>query len=317
MSEARQVAVSVVVPTHDRPSRLPRLLDGLRTQTLGADRFEVIVVADGASPATHAALAAEVERGDLQLRVVERGVAGGPAAARNAGWREARAPLIAFTDDDCVPEPGWLAAGAHAAGTDRIVQGVTRADPAALPAAGLLSRTVEVDTLGPQFETCNIFYPRALLDSLGGFDERYGLTPGGEDTDLAWRAIAAGAQPALAPDAVVHHEVRHLGVGGMLRVAGRWTAPMRVFADHPPARAMLYRGVFWNVWHYLLWRSLLSLAGPACLRRIVLTRHLAQLHRRAAEAGGSGLLVPYLLVHDAVECWAVARGALRYRTIVL
>jgi hypothetical protein len=71
------------------------------------------------------------------------------------------------------------------------------------------------------------------------------------------------------------------------------------------------------VWHYLLWRSVLALAGPAWLRRLVLARHLAQLRARAARRGASGAAVPFLLVHDAVECAAVAGGALRHRVLVL
>jgi hypothetical protein len=80
---------------------------------------------------------------------------------------------------------------------------------------------------------------------------------------------------------------------------------------------MLYRGRFWNVWHYLLYRSLLSAAGPRWLRRLLVTRHLLALRRRGREGGGGRGAVAFLLVHDVVECWAVARGAIRYRALVL
>jgi hypothetical protein len=80
---------------------------------------------------------------------------------------------------------------------------------------------------------------------------------------------------------------------------------------------MLHRRVFWNVWHYLLWRSLLAFVAPRALRRLILARHLLVLRRRARRAGAGAWLVPFLLLHDAVECWSVARGAIRYRTLVL
>ena len=80
---------------------------------------------------------------------------------------------------------------------------------------------------------------------------------------------------------------------------------------------MLHRRLFWNVWHYLMWRSLLALLAPPWLRRIVLARHFAQLRRRAAAGGAGAAAVPFLLVHDAVECAAVAGGALRHRVLVL
>ncbi len=314
---AATVRVSVVVATRDRPDGVARLLTGLRAQTLARGAFEVIVVADGAAPATAAALASEQARSELRLRVITHAEPQGPGAARNAGWRVAAAPLVAFTDDDCVPAPGWLQAGLDAGSSGSFVQGRTEPDPADGGEAGLLSRTLRSDRLGPQFETCNIFYPRAALESVGGFDERFGLTPGGEDTDLAWRAIAAGWRPVLADAALVFHAVHRLGIRGSLRVAGRWTATTRIFAEHAQTRSMLYRGVFWNPWHYLLWRSLLALAAPGWLRRIVLTRHLMVLRARARADGAGWWAVPYLILHDVIECWAIARGAVRYRTFVL
>jgi glycosyltransferase involved in cell wall biosynthesis len=311
--------VSVVVSTYNRPARLTRLLDALSAQTLGRERFEVVVVDNGSGPETGRVLTAERARGRLELVVVRHPVTLGPAGGRNAGWRLARAPLVAFTDDDCAPAAEWLAAilAGAAAHPGAVLQGPTRPNPAELADLGLLAHTVQIERLGPQFETCNIAYPRAVLASLNGFDESFGLQPAGEDTDLAWRAIEAGCASAFVADAVVWHAVERIGRRGMLRVAGRWSAVTRVFRDHPQTRTILYRRVFWNVWHYLLWRSLLTLAGPPWLRRLLLARHLGQLSRRARDQGAGPEAIPFLLVYDAVECWSVTRGALRYRTLVL
>ena len=312
--------VSVVVSTYNRPERLARLLASLRDQELAADTFEVIVVDNGSSgEATAAVLSQESGRPGLQLRSVRNEVTLGPAGGRNSGWRVARAPLVAFTDDDCAPDAGWLAAGVRASFVTpgAVIQGVTRPDPRELDQDGPLSRTVRVETLGPQYEACNIFYPRELLEALAGFDERFGALPAGEDTDLAWRAIERGARTALAPDAVVFHSVDRVGMRGMLRFASRWGAVTRLFSAHPQTRAMLHRHVFWNVWHYLLWRSALALAAPRPLRRLILARHLLELRRRARREGGGAWLIPFLLAYDAVECWSIARGAIRHRTLVL
>jgi GT2 family glycosyltransferase len=301
--------------------RLQRLLASLREQSLQS--FEVIVVQDGADPETEAVLAREQrETGALALRVLALKGQRGPAAARNAGWRAAEAPLIAFTDDDCIADRDWLQAALAAAEQDppgtSIVQGRTKPDPAELAARdGLFSRTVRVDSLGPQFETCNILYPRAALEALGGFDERFGPLPTAEDTDLAWRAIEAGFRTRFAPDALVLHAVERLGPRGMLALAARWGGATRIFPAHPQLRTILYRGVFWNVWHYLLWRSALTLLGPRWARRMLLSMHLRELQARARRAGAGNWAIPYLIVHDAVECAAVARGAVRHRTFVL
>jgi GT2 family glycosyltransferase len=311
--------VSVVVSTYNRPARLGRLLDGLGVQTLAVGEFEVVVVDNGSGPETGRVLAAERGRERLTLRGARYAVTQGPAGGRNAGWRLARAPLVAFTDDDCVPTPRWLEALLAAAREHpgALLQGPTRPDPTELARDGVLSHTVTIERLGPQFQTCNILYPRAVLEALGGFDERFGTEPAGEDTDLAWRAIESGCPAAFAPDAVVHHAVQPLGAAGMLRLAARWSEVARVFARHPEIRSLLYRGLFWNVWHYLLWRSLLALAAPGWLRRFLLTRHLRQLAVRAREQGAGAVAIPFLIVYDAVECWSVARGAVRHRTPLL
>ncbi|MGI8904121.1 MAG: glycosyltransferase family 2 protein [Solirubrobacteraceae bacterium] len=312
--------VSVVVSTYNRPARLALLLAGLRSQRLPGESFEVVVVDNGSvGYETQAVLRRELERGELVLETLRHARTLGPAGGRNSGWRLARATLIAFTDDDCVPDPGWLMDGLreHRARPGAVIQGRTRPDRGEIEQDGLLSHTQRIERLGPWYETCNIFYPRTVLDSLGGFDERFGSLPAGEDTDLAWRAIEAGCPMAFAPNAVVRHAVEHVGALGMLRIAARWTAAVRLFAEHPELRAVLYRGAFWNNWHYLLWRSLLALLAPRWLRRNLITLHLFNLRKRTHGAGAGAWMIPFLLLHDLVECWAVARGAVRYRTLVL
>ncbi len=264
-------------------------------------------------------IAEELARHELCLGALHHAVTRGPAGGRNSGWRVAKAPLIAFTDDDCVPREDWLTAAlaVHRERPSTVVQGRTEPDPAELESGGLLSHTQRIEQLGPEYQTCNIFSPRTVRESLDGFDERFGLAPAGEDTDLAWRAIEAGFGTVFAPNAVVRHAVDRVGVRGTLRLAARWSALPRVFAQHPQLRATLNRGVFWTVWHYLLWRSLLALLAPAWLRRLVLTMHLLELRKRARSGGAGPWAIPFLLVHDAVECWALARGAVRYRTLVL
>jgi GT2 family glycosyltransferase len=306
--------VSVVVSTRDRPQLLRQMLQGLQAQTLPSTSFEVVVVDDGSRPPI-----GELALHPLDVRIIRRSQPQGQAAGRNAGWRAARAPLIAFTDDDCVAQPDWLEQLLAVAGADdrAVVQGATLPDPAPSKRPGLLSRTVRVDRLGPQFEACNILYGRAALEALGGFDERFGPGATGEDTDMAWRAIESGFEPVFASGAVVYHAVRDLRARDALLVAWRWGSAVRALARHPGARAILYRGVFWNVWHYLMWRSLLARLGPRWLSRLLVRLHLLQLRRRAIEAGAGTWAVPYLLAHDLVECAAIARAALRYRTLVL
>jgi glycosyltransferase involved in cell wall biosynthesis len=322
--ETGQPAVSVVVATRNRSGRLRALIDSLRAQSLAKDRFEVVVVDDASSDGTAELLGAERDRSDLELRVTRRRFQGGPGSARNEGWRAAAAPVVAFIDDDCVASPRWLEAGLESAmqHPGAIIQGRTSPDPAEEAAASPFSYTIDVRRLGPHYETCNIFYPRSLLERLGGFDAE-SFPGGGEDCDLAWRAIEAGAQTVFVPQALVFHAVHELGPVGHLKRAWHWTDTMLVFARHPGLRrAHLTRGPFWKMTHYALARVLLIPLVPRrlrLLRRWFFWRWLGDLERRGRDAAGpirGILLIPYLVLHDLIEMAAVLRGALRYRTPV-
>jgi glycosyltransferase involved in cell wall biosynthesis len=304
-----------VVATHNRSGRLAALLDSLRAQTLARDRFELIVVDDGSTDDTHDVLARE---SDLPLRVVRRDNAGGPAAARNTGWHEASAPLVAFTDDDCKVAAGWLEAAlnAHMASPSALLQGPVAPDPDDPPPSGPLTRTIRVESLGPYFQTCNVFYPRALLAELGGFDESLER---GEDTDLAWRAIETGIAPQWVPEAQVHHAVNEIGLDGLLRLAIKWAPSMEIYIRHPQLREQVFtHRFFWKPNHYMLARALLALALPKRLRAFALLLawpYLMYLLKPGRLDGGGPGSAPIVVLYEVVEMgavglWAAKRGRL-------
>ena len=94
---------AVIVPTYNRPARLARCLDALARQE--AEGFEIVVVDDGGT----ADLAPAIVACPRPVTLLRQENAG-PGAARNLGARAAAAEILAFTDDDCRPEPGWLPA---------------------------------------------------------------------------------------------------------------------------------------------------------------------------------------------------------------
>lgn len=310
--------VSVVVATRNRPGYLSELLRSLREQSLPPEHFEVVVVDDASGPETADVVAGERELGVLALRMVRRERSQGPAAPRNDGWRAATAPVVAFIDDDCVADPEWLTAGLRASREHpgAIVQG--RVDPIAeqLPRLNYFSHTFSNDRCGPWYETANIFYPRAVLDQLGGFDEEAFVGMGGADTDLAWRAMEAGVETLMAQDARVYHAVVPVGPVGRLRRAHRWSNSILVFARHPGMRAHLVHGVFWNRHHYHLARAALALAVPRRLRLVRLWLGAPYVTHLVERRSGP-LLAPYIVLHDLIELAAVVRGAIRYRTPVV
>jgi GT2 family glycosyltransferase len=305
--------VSVVVATRDRPARLGALLDGLAAQS--GVHFEVIVVDDGSGEGVPRHLPAS-----FPLRVIRLDAPRGPAAARNAGWPLAQAPLVAFTDDDCVPAPGWLRAlaAAHRRSPGAVLQGRTEPHPAERHRLGAFSRSQLVTELGVNFQACNVAYPPELLERLGGFDEAFSHY--GEDADLAWRALERGADAVFVPAALVHHAVHDAGALALLRDAPRWSDAVRCFARHPQIRSAFRHRVFWRGSHEGL---LLAAAGFALGRRtrgVSLALCLPYLrHVRSQHGGWPGSLaaLPAHAAIDAGEIAAMLRGSARFRTVVL
>ena len=312
--------IAVVVATHNRRARLAALLDSLDRQTLSKEQFEVIVVDDGSTDGTPSLLRERAERSAIRLLTIRRDRSGGPAVARNEGWRAATAPLIAFTDDDCEADPGWLEAGLEAARVHpgAVMQGRVDPIPAEADRISPFTRTLRVHGDGPYYQTCNIFYPRDLLDRLGGFDAATYPVPGGEDTDLAYRAIEAGAPTAFAGEARAYHAVSRIGAQGRLRVANRWGRTLQVYRRHPAARARVFtKRVFWKPWHYTLVRALFAPLFPRHLRLFIVGPYLESLLLRCRYEQGHVWHAPFFVVEDVVEISAAVRASVRYRMLVI
>src|SRR5690349_9868920 len=102
-----QVDISVVIPTYRRPGLLRNCLNALMNQTLDKSRYEILVVSDGYDPVTEKVVQ-EFKRVHPRLKYLHLPEKKGPAAARNVGWKHANSKLIAFTDDDTLPNTAWL-----------------------------------------------------------------------------------------------------------------------------------------------------------------------------------------------------------------
>jgi hypothetical protein len=130
----------------------------------------------------------------------------GPAAARNAGWRAATAPWVAFLDDDVLPGPTWAEdLAADLAGLPPEVAGSQGTLRVPLPAGRRPTdweRNVH-GLEGARWATADLAYRRPVLAELGGFDERFPRAYR-EDADLALRAVRAGYRIARGRRAGTH-----------------------------------------------------------------------------------------------------------------
>lgn len=211
------VPISVIVPTFNRPRQLSACLAALAATEHPRDGFEIIVVDDGGTADLEPVV--EPARHDLQIRLV-RQQNGGPAAARNAGAATATGALLAFTDDDCLPEPRWLPALARraAAQPDHLIGGETvnvlAANPFSAASQHLVSYLYEYSEkqrANPHwtgfFTSNNLAVPATGFAEIGGFDTRFPLAAG-EDRDFCDRWQAHGLPTAFEPDARILHAHR-------------------------------------------------------------------------------------------------------------
>jgi glycosyltransferase involved in cell wall biosynthesis len=325
-------AVSVVIPTYRRPALLRRCLQALLQQGEAARPYEVIVVDDGHDEATGAAVdAVQADLPDgVQLRYTRPAAGRGPAVARNTGWRLARAPLVAFTDDDTVPAPGWLAAGcaamarhpAWSAASGRVR--VPRASDG--PPTDHERMTQGLETA--EFVTANVFVRHAALVRVDGFDERFERA-WREDSDLQFRLAQQAGPVGRVPEAEVLHPVRPERWGVSLRQQRNTFFDALLYKKHP----RLYRSRIRPVppWDY--YAIVAAVAGAAALLPAghpqaaaaclglattlvarLAWRRLAPTSRQPAhvlEMIVTSALIPFLSVY-----WRL-RGAWRFRVLFL
>jgi GT2 family glycosyltransferase len=206
---------SVVIPTRNKQRELRRCLEAVLRQHFSGD-FEVIVCDDGSEEGVIRMLE-EWSAREPRLRCLRHAAPRGPAAARNLGIRHARAPLIAMTDDDTIPDTRWLeclCAAARQAGVAGVEGRVT-------PGEKLHPcQAAPVNEAGRVYLTCNALYRRDILALAGGFDERFPFAAF-EDCDLAARVRRHGSI-AWAPQAVVVHPPRVITWSAVLQRLRHW-----------------------------------------------------------------------------------------------
>jgi glycosyltransferase involved in cell wall biosynthesis len=319
------IAMSVVVPTWGRLDQLDSCLDALTRQTLAPARYEIIVVDDEPDHNTLHLVsgwrARKIERGPRLVYLASAGQHGA-AAARNRGWRVARAPIIAFTDDAAIPAPDWLeqALAQFSTGIDALCGKISMplaATPTEYQRQALRRRDAE-------FACANFFSRRELLEAEGGFDERFADAHCSE-ADLYFRLLARHARIVHAAQVQVIEPLRPPPWGASVSELRNCVGQALLYKKHP----QLYREKIQDrpPWDYYaivavlllalfatVFRSpVLAAAGVAawllmtvllCQRRLQGTSHSA---RHVAEIIVTSVLIPPLAVF-----WRLT-GALRYR----
>jgi O-antigen biosynthesis protein len=199
--------ISVVVCSYNGSRTIRETLEGLKR--VQYPNFEVIVVNDGSTDAT-AAIA-----GEYDCRIISTENAG-LSSARNVGLRAANGEIVAYLDDDAIPDRHWLR---YLAATFResdyaAVGGPNIAPPYSNAVADCVDNApggpvhvLITDEIADHLPGCNIAIRKSCLEAVGGFDPTFRVA--GDDVDICWRLQQRGWTLGFSPGAMVLHHRRH------------------------------------------------------------------------------------------------------------
>lgn len=228
------VKYSIIIPTCDRPEELALCLDLLAPgkQSLAFDYYEVIVTDDGRKYS-----ARQMIEEKFPWAQWVAGPHSGPAANRNNGASGATGNWIVFTDDDCLPASGWLAALEEAMDDSKyVLEGKTTCE-GGLP--GILYEA-PINEHGGCWWSCNLAIHKEVFNKHAGFDDRFPFASS-EDAEFRDRLVAYGVESKFVPTAVVNHPPRRRPFGrGWDK---RWQS--KVLYENITGRTVWNRSTMW------------------------------------------------------------------------
>jgi GT2 family glycosyltransferase len=200
-------SISVVVCTYNGKRTIRDCLEGLKR--VDYPNFEVIVVNDGSTDGT------EVIAKEYGFRVISI-PNGGLSNARNVGMRASKGEIVAYIDDDAIPDPQWLTylavtfqttnhAGVGGPNIPPIDDGPIAECVANAPGGPI--HVLLTDNEAEHIPGCNMAFRKAALEAIGGFDTQFRIA--GDDVDLCWRIQKQGWTLGFNPAAMVWHHRRN------------------------------------------------------------------------------------------------------------
>lgn len=196
---------SVVICSYNGAATIEACLEG--ATSLAYPNYEVIVVNDGSTDET----AAIAKRFPVSVIETENR---GLSAARNSGLAASAGKIVAYIDDDCVPDRDWLS---YLALSFMSTPHAAVGGPNVAPPGGVVAECVARAPGGPthvlvsdreaeHIPGCNMAFRREVLEQIGGFDPRF--TIAGDDVDVCWRLQNAGWTIGFSPAGMVWHRRR-------------------------------------------------------------------------------------------------------------
>lgn len=271
--QTNSLSISVVVPCRGHANELKNCLLGLQEQTTTSP-YEIIIVDSAEDQEVANVVAAypyvHLVRSQLELL---------PGDARNLGARHARGEYLAFTDADCIPDSGWLAAALAALNTGATAVGGPVLDAYPHNPIAVADNLLQFPDLSPRrpdgaasyFPGCNFAISKTAFYELGGFPT--GL-PAGEDVLFFTAAVKRWPDNLRFVKAM---RIRHTGRTGLRSFwrhqelfgfyRGRLGLRMRPIYQRLGSRAILAVPIACSRLGYIIFRTVQW--NPAGLIRVV------------------------------------------------
>ncbi len=210
-----------MIPAHNRPDFLEKTINAILEQSV--EEFELLVVGFKGN--------GTIERvkplfSDKRIRFFKI-ASSFPDKKRNFGIKKAGAEIVAFTDDDCIPDKNWLDELLKEFKDKKLagVEGLTYNDNKRL----FFHATENLE--GGKFPACNYAFRKKWLEKVKGFDEEYNFFR--EDTDLAFKVLNAGGKVKFSDKARVFHPPRKLPLHFPLKELKMVKGDVRLFKKFP------------------------------------------------------------------------------------
>jgi cellulose synthase/poly-beta-1,6-N-acetylglucosamine synthase-like glycosyltransferase len=290
-----------------RPMLASRCIESLLQQTLDCNRFQILIVADYASPSFTS----------KQVRWILN-VPKSIAANRNIALRESGTEFIAFIDDDCIASPDWLKNGLRYLEThpDEIgVQGKIMV-PEKERENTNFKETARL--MRPLYQTANIFYRTKPVLEMGGFDERFIFQR--EDIDLGFSLIQKGYKIGFEPESAVEHPIRKNEYWDLIHTAFRKRYDPLLQKKHPTLFRQYVGHILPGSFLLMLVLWTLTIAGFAVLPQIaILPVLLGSLSMTFRKLRGTHWSVKWIsatfinyLIAPPVALFVILAGKIRY-----
>ncbi len=197
--------VSVIVPAYNAQKFIGKCIEALLAQKYQRENYEIIVIDDGSTDRT-----SDIVRTYPVKYIFQKNK--GPAAARNAGAKEAKGEIILFTDSDCIPFDNWIEEMVKPFDDTEImaVKGAYKTNQKSIIARfaqlefeerfEMLKKAGSIDMV----DTYSAGYRKDIFLQMGGFDVNFPVA-NNEDTELSYRMSKLGYKMVFNPEAIVYH----------------------------------------------------------------------------------------------------------------